>query len=122
MSHLPTGYAVSFNRKYRRHGQLFLNLYKSILCQQERYLLELVRYIHLNPLRAGLVEDINHWRNTHGADIGTLWERFGMAGSIQTIFWRCLPIPKKWLGSATTVLWRKEFPPATGLILLAAGS
>lgn len=49
---------MSFNRKYRRHGQLFLNRYKSILCQQERYLLELVRYIHLNPLRAGLVEDM----------------------------------------------------------------
>jgi REP element-mobilizing transposase RayT len=59
MSRLLTGYAVSFNRKYRRHGQLFQNRYKFILCQQERYLLELVRYIHLNPLRAGLVEDMH---------------------------------------------------------------
>ena len=58
MSRLLTGYAVSFNRKYRRHGQLFQNRYKSILCQEDRYLLELVRYIHLNPLRAGLVEDM----------------------------------------------------------------
>lgn len=58
MSRLLTGYAVSFNRKYRRHGQLFQNRYKSILCQQDRYLLELVRYIHLNPLRVGLVEDM----------------------------------------------------------------
>ena len=54
MRRLLTGYAVSFNRRHRRHGQLFQNRYKSILCQQEPYLLELVRYIHLNPLRAGI--------------------------------------------------------------------
>ena len=58
MQRLLTGYAVSFNRKYRRHGQLFQNRYKSILCQEDRYLKELVRYIHLNPLRAGLVDGL----------------------------------------------------------------
>lgn len=59
MSRLLTGYAVWFNRKYRRHGQLFQNRYKSILCQEDPYLKELVRYIHLNPLRAGLVGDLD---------------------------------------------------------------
>ena len=54
---LLTGYAVQFNRRHRRHGHLFQNRYKSILCQQDPYLLELVRYIHLNPLRAKLVPD-----------------------------------------------------------------
>ena len=58
MRRLLTGYAVSFNRRHRRHGQLFQNRYKSILCQEDSYLLELVRYIHLNPLRAKLVEDL----------------------------------------------------------------
>ncbi|MBW1696785.1 MAG: transposase [Deltaproteobacteria bacterium] len=58
MSRLLTGYAVWFNKKYRRHGQLFQNRYKSILCQEDPYLKELVRYIHLNPLRAALVEDM----------------------------------------------------------------
>lgn len=58
MRRLLTGYAVSFNRRHRRCGQLFQNRYKSILCQQELYLLELVRYIHLNPLRAKLVADL----------------------------------------------------------------
>ncbi len=58
MSRLLTGYAVWFNKKYCRHGQLFQNRYKSILCQEDIYLKELVRYIHLNPLRAGLVEDM----------------------------------------------------------------
>jgi REP element-mobilizing transposase RayT len=48
MRRLLTGYAVSFNRRHRRHGQLFQNRYKSILCQEDTYLLELVRYIYWN--------------------------------------------------------------------------
>lgn len=59
MRRLLTGYAVRFNHRYRRHGKLFQNRYKSILCQEDPYLLELVRYIHLNPLRAGLVKDFD---------------------------------------------------------------
>ena len=59
MRRLLTGYAVYFNRKYKRAGHLFQNRYKSILCEEEPYLLELVRYIHLNPLRAGLVKDLD---------------------------------------------------------------
>ncbi|MBI4571876.1 MAG: transposase [candidate division NC10 bacterium] len=58
MRRLLTGYASAFNRRHRRHGYLFQNRYKSILCQDEPYLLELVRYLHLNPLRAGLVKDL----------------------------------------------------------------
>jgi len=50
MRRLLTGYAVSFNRWHRCHGQLFQNRYKSFLCEQNVYLKELVRYIHLNPL------------------------------------------------------------------------
>jgi REP element-mobilizing transposase RayT len=59
MSRLLTGYAGWFNKKYRRHGPVFQNRYKSILCQEDPYLKELVRYIHLNPLRAGLVGDMD---------------------------------------------------------------
>jgi len=54
MRRLLTGYAVSFNRRHKRHGQLFQNRYKSIVCQEDAYLKELVRYIHLNPVRAGI--------------------------------------------------------------------
>ena len=57
MRRLLTGYAVSFNHRYGRKGHLFQNRYKSILCQEDPYLMELVRYIHLNPLRAGMVTD-----------------------------------------------------------------
>ena len=55
MKRLLTGYAVNFNRRHKRCGHLFQNRYKSILCQKDAYLLELVRYVHLNPLRAKLV-------------------------------------------------------------------
>lgn len=59
MRRLLTGYAVYFNRKYQRSGHLFQNRYKSILCEEDPYFLELVRYIHLNPLRAGMVADLD---------------------------------------------------------------
>jgi REP element-mobilizing transposase RayT len=52
MLRLLSGYVGSYNRRHRRAGHLFQNRYKSILCQEDAYLLELVRYIHLNPLRA----------------------------------------------------------------------
>lgn len=58
MRRLLTGYAVSFNRRHKRRGQLFQNRYKSIVCQEDAYLKELVRYIHLNPVRAGIVENL----------------------------------------------------------------
>jgi len=59
MKRLLTGYVVSFNRRHFRHGPLFQNRFKSIVCQEDIYLKELVRYIHLNPLRAGIVSDLN---------------------------------------------------------------
>jgi REP element-mobilizing transposase RayT len=65
MRRLLTGYAVSFNRRHQRAGHLFQNRYKSIVCEEEPYLLELLRYIHLNPLRAGMVknlEELDHYR------------------------------------------------------------
>ena len=58
MRRLLTGYAVSFNLHHRRSGHLFQNRYRSIVCEEDAYLLELVRYIHLNVIRAGLVKDM----------------------------------------------------------------
>ena len=53
-----TGYAIYYNRQHRRHGRLFQNRYKSIICEEKPYFNELVRYIHLNPLRAKLVDSL----------------------------------------------------------------
>lgn len=58
MRRLLTGYAVTFNLRHSRSGHLFQNRYKSIVCDHDEYLLELVRYIHLNPVRAGAVSDV----------------------------------------------------------------
>jgi REP element-mobilizing transposase RayT len=77
MRRLMTGYAVRFNLRHRRAGHLFQNRYKAILCEFDAYLLELVAYIHLNPLRAGIVEDLVSLRKYrwcgHGAIMGE-WE------------------------------------------------
>ena len=58
MRRLLTGYAVSHNRRHGRTGHLFQNRYTSILCDEEPYFLELLCYVHLNPVRAGLVKDM----------------------------------------------------------------
>jgi len=75
MRRLLTGYAVSFNLRYQRAGHLFQNRYKSIICEEDSYLLELVRYIHLNCIRAGLVrgmEELDRYRwSGHSALMGS---------------------------------------------------
>ena len=58
MRRLLTRYALYFNRRHHRTGHLFENRYKSILCEEENYLLALVRYIHLNPIRAKVIRTI----------------------------------------------------------------
>jgi putative transposase len=58
MRRLLTGYAVSFNLRHKRHGQLFQNRYKSIVCQEDAYFKELVRYIHLNPIRGKIIPGV----------------------------------------------------------------
>jgi len=55
---LMSGYSIYFNRKYERAGHLFQNRYKSSVVDTERYLLELIRYISLNPVRSGLVSSV----------------------------------------------------------------
>ena len=58
MRRLLTGYAVKFNKRHNRNGHLFQNRYKSIVCQEDSYLIELVRYIHLNLIRAGMAKGL----------------------------------------------------------------
>jgi REP element-mobilizing transposase RayT/DNA-binding CsgD family transcriptional regulator len=59
MRKLLTWYAQYYNRRHKRTGHLFENRYKSILCDEDNYLLALVRYIHLNPLRANILKTIS---------------------------------------------------------------
>ncbi len=74
MRKLLTWYAQYFNHRHNRTGHLFQNRYKSILCDEENYLLALIRYIHLNPVRAQIVNTIEEldrypWSG-HGTIIG----------------------------------------------------
>ena len=59
MQRILTGYAVYHNLRHERAGHLFQNRYRSIVCQEDRYFMELVRYIHLNPVRAGVVDGVD---------------------------------------------------------------
>ncbi|MEW6087307.1 MAG: transposase, partial [bacterium] len=90
MRKLMTGYAVNFNRRHKRNGYLFQNRYKSILCEEEPYLLELVRYIHLNPYRAGLVkslEELNKYGwSGHSALTGKLERKWQKTGEVLSLF------------------------------------
>jgi len=76
MRKLLTGYVVNYNRRHKRYGHLFQNRYKSILCEDDPYLLELTRYIHLNPLRAQIVKNVKELNRYqwcgHSAIIGTV--------------------------------------------------
>jgi len=58
MRRLLTGYAITFNQRHKRVGHLFQNRYRSIVCEEDVYFRELIRYLHLNPLRAKLVPDL----------------------------------------------------------------
>ncbi len=71
MGRLLTGYAGSFNLRYRRVGHLFQNRYKSVLCDEDAYLLQLVRYVHLNPVRARIVDGPEHYEwSSHNDYLG----------------------------------------------------
>jgi hypothetical protein len=57
MQHLDGLYTQRFNRRHRRDGALFRGRYKAIVVDKDNYLAQVVRYIHLNPLEAGLVRE-----------------------------------------------------------------
>ena len=91
MRRFLTGYAVGYNLRHRRHGHLFQNRYKSIVCDEDAYFQELVRYIHLNPLRAGLVNNLGELERYPWCGHGV------MLGKIQHS-WQDRPYVLSWFG------------------------
>lgn len=96
MRSLLTGYAGTFNRRHRRSGHLFQNRYKSIVCEEAPYFLELIRYLHLNPLRAGIVRDLHELArypySGHSALMGTCvypWQ------ATQSVLEQFAPTPRR---------------------------
>jgi hypothetical protein len=99
MRRLLTGYAQQFNRRHNRSGHLFQNRYKSFLCEEDPYLLELVRYIHLNPIRAGAVKDMSalerfRWCG-HGVLMGKIEREWQDSPSILSLFHEKQSIAKR---------------------------
>jgi REP element-mobilizing transposase RayT len=99
MRSLLTGYAGAFNRRHKRAGHLFQNRYKSIVVEAEAYLLELVRYLHLNPLRAKVVPDLRTldrypWTG-HSAVFGTVPRPWQDTRTILAQFGRTGPRARK---------------------------
>lgn len=94
MRRLLTGYAVRFNRRHHRCGHLFQNRYKSILCEEDRYLMQLVAYIHLNPVRAGVVQDVSALRvfpfAGHSALMGKISRPWQDTGYVLGVFGKTL--------------------------------
>jgi REP element-mobilizing transposase RayT len=90
MRRLLTGYAQEYNRRHKRYGHLFQNRYKSIVCDEDVYFQELVRYIHLNPLRAGLVQNLGQldrypWSG-HALIVGKIQNSWQDAGYVLSSF------------------------------------
>ena len=56
-----------YNRRYKTVGHLFQGRYKAILCNRDRYLLALIKYIHYNPLRAKIAESLDQYPWRHRA-------------------------------------------------------
>lgn len=71
MHYISSSYTTYFNKKYRRNGHLFQGRYKSIVVDKDSYLLELTRYIHLNPVRANMVRKAEEYEwSSYRAYIG----------------------------------------------------
>jgi putative transposase len=71
MQGIQFSYTQRYNRRHRLVGHLFQGRYKSILCDRDAYLLELVRYIHLNPARMKHPQDPWQYRwSSHRAYVG----------------------------------------------------
>jgi len=71
MQRLLTGYTVYYNRTKKKRGHLFQGRYKAIICEKDSYLMELVRYIHLNPVRAKMEKrPIDYKWSGHGNYLG----------------------------------------------------
>ena len=86
MRRLLTGYAISYNRRHRRWGHLFQNRYKSIVCDEYAYFPQLVRYIHLNPLRRKGVSEVRALISiglvkTYGVALAEVARRLGVSTS-----------------------------------------
>ncbi|MEK7857738.1 MAG: transposase [Elusimicrobiota bacterium] len=76
MQKLLTGYSQHFNSRHGHVGHVFQGRFTDRLCQRDSYFLALIRYIHLNPVRAGMVQKADDWPwSSHGEYSGRRQDR-----------------------------------------------
>jgi hypothetical protein len=93
MQNISQRYTYWFNKRYDRVGHLFQGRYKAILVDKDAYLLELIRYIHLNPVRANIVKDvIDYSYSSHAA----------YAGHVKPAFWLSVDLGLAQFGQTKT--------------------
>jgi putative transposase len=97
MQGIQQSYTYYFHKKYKSVGHIFQGRYKAILCERETYLLELVRYVHLNPVRASLVSNLDDYPwSSHSIYLGHIDQPFVEKEFIFKIFSEneCLAVKK----------------------------
>jgi len=85
MQNINTSYTVFVNRKYNRSGHLFQGRYKAFIVDKDGYLLELGRYIHLNPVRAGVAKSPEDFRWSSYRDYLYAHEGRGITDTNETL-------------------------------------
>jgi hypothetical protein len=77
MQRINMCYSIYFNKKYNLTGHLFQDRYKSQLIKEDKYILEVSRYIHLNPVKANMVKDPEDYKwSSYNMIIGMHREKF----------------------------------------------
>jgi REP element-mobilizing transposase RayT len=73
MQRLNSHFAQAFNRRHGERGHVFERRYRSVLVERDRHLLELSRYLALNPVRAGLTTEPETWEwGSYGMIVGAV--------------------------------------------------
>ena len=123
MQRVLTGYSQYYNRRYKRIGHVFQGRHKSILCHSDQYLAELVRYIHLNPVRAHMVDDAKEYPySSHRAYLGLEQDELVDVDPVLRLFGPTKKVAREYFAAYVAAGVGLEYPkdfdsPAEGHIL-----
>jgi putative transposase len=122
MRRLLTGYALWFNRKHHRFGQVFHNRFKPILCQEDGFFHELVPYIHLKPIRIRLVKDLNELGRYKYCGYSVVMGKVNGNGTKSKRCWGYSMMGWVSRGGRTAPLWKEGSPKGRGRLSRAEDS
>jgi len=116
MQRLLTSHARYFNTRHQQTGHLFQGRYQALVCERDSYLLELVRYLHLNPVRAGLCSEADEWPwSSHPYYLGATGGEWTVAKEALELFAadrrRALQAYRRFLGDGMAMGHRPDFYP-----------